>query len=352
MGAGLSGNQKYGYMFYGHREPAWHSLGDVSQEPLGAVQAINRVGGNIRFIKAPSYALIDDRKIATGDYTLTRTPIPSDNEYRFFGYVKEGYQIIQPIEIGELFDQYVGEPVETFGLLGVKENQGQQMFLTWELEGFKVNGSDEVKMYAFLAVGYDGLYGVNLNVVSVRVVCQNTWRMAQSEAERKGMKSKGLGRVWSGRHNSPNIQRDLALWMEHVQDQARTDSMTARDQFQTIANMAVNKDQAYQMLFNIYPDPKPVKKNMPKIIYQEKMETWTKNAEYVQRDRELVMDLFGGNGTAIDATGWGLFNAVTEAENYARMTKKPANKSIMMGSRSETMNRAMSVIYDYATLEK
>jgi len=44
---------------------------------------------------------------------------------------------------------------------------------------------------------------------------------------------------------------------------------------------------------------------------------------------------------------WGLFNSITEYENWGRMTKKPAEYSIVMGNRANTMAKAYNVITSY-----
>lgn len=342
------GHNIFGDRFYGHREKAWHGLGLVTQFDMTAVEVLTALGGGYWFEKAPNYALYNGEYIPTGDFVIIRTETPDDNALRFFGHVTDRYNILQPLRIAEMFDENVGEPVETFGMLG----KGERLFLTWQLESFSVLGNDPIDAFAFLAVGYDAKYGANLSVVSTRVVCQNTWAMAQTEAERERKnKNSNHGRVWSGKHNSPNIERHLGIWMEHLQDQAHSDTKVMREQFETLAKETVSKDEAYKLLFGIYPDKRINLARIPKKLQAEKADAVMKYNEYAQRDRDLVMELFGGAGTEIDNSLWGLFNSVTEYENWGRMTKKPADASIMLGNRSKTMDTAMNVLYQYATVD-
>lgn len=339
----------FGERFYGHRTPAWHNLGFVTQEGLTAQEALAGLGGGYWFDKVPNYTYENDELVFAGDFKIRRSPTPDDAQYRYFGNVTDKYNILQPLEIAEMFDKNVQEPVETLGMLG----KGERLFLTWKLNGYSVNGFTH-DMNAFLAVGYDAKYGATLNVVDTRVVCANTWRMAIAETERKFKKAQsGYGRVWHGKHNSPNIKRDLGIWMEHVQSQAERDSEFIQQQMSKLASTDVSKDEVYKLLFAIYPNEKPLPVNYPEKLRAEKQERIDKLNGYAENDRNLVMQLFGdGVGTGINGENlYDAFNAVTEYEDWGRMTKKSADLSIVMGNRANTKQKAMSVFYEYAVAE-
>lgn len=336
----------FGERFYGHRNKAWHNLGVVTQEGVGAVEALSILGGGYSFEKRPVTVFLNGKETVVNDsYAIVRSATPDDNQERIFNYVTGRYNIIQPLTVCEMFDDFVEEDVETLGMLGI----GEKLFLTWQLPEISVNGNDKIQPYGFIAVGYDGKYGITLNVVQTRVVCQNTWNVAVREAENS--KFENFGKIWQGKHHSPNIERDLGLWMGHVQQSALNQVAKSEKDYAIMADTKMSKDDAIKILFGIYPDPKQIG-NMPEIIKREKSEVHAKKLEYAQNDRELVMNLFEGAGTGIDATAWGLFNAVTEYENWGRMTKKPADQSIVMGNRANTMNKAMSNIMEYALLQK
>ena len=102
------------------------------------------------------------------------------------------------------------------------------------------------------------------------------------------------------------------------------------------------------LLFQIYPDPAPIPENFPDRLRDEKQTKIDKAAELAERDRVMVEGLFGGTGTKITPDGWGLFNCVTEYENYGRNSKKDPEYSILLGERAATMNRAANVIGAWA----
>lgn len=332
----------FGERFYGHRTKAWHQLGLVTEEDMTAVEALTALGGGYWFEKRPVTVSLNGGDQETGDFAIVRSATPDDATERIFGYVTKQYNIIQPLRICELFDENVFQPVETLGMLG----KGEKIFLTWKLPDMDIKG-DILNLYGFIASGYDGKFGASLNLVKTRVVCQNTFSSAVAEAESN--KVQGQGKVWTGKHNSTNIERDLGIWMEYVQERAEFQLAKEKDLFVKMAETPMeDKDTIYNLLFKIYPNPAKLPDYYPDKLRQEKQDKIDEMIEKSERDADMVMSLFNGQGTAIDATAYGLFNSITEMENWARSTKKDASSSIMIGNRSKTMSIALDVIGKYA----
>jgi hypothetical protein len=334
----------FGERFYGHRIPAWHSLGLTTQEDMTAVEALIALGGGYYFEKRPVTVSLNGNDQETGDFAIVRSATPDDATERIFGYVTKQYNIIQPLRICEIFDVSTNQPVETLGMLG----KGEKIFLTWKLPDMNIKG-DILNLYGFVAAGYDGKFGASLNLVKTRVVCQNTFSSAINEAESN--KVQGQGKVWAGKHNSTNIERDLGIWMEHVQIRAEHQIQKEKELFTVMAETPMpitDKNTIYNLLFGIYPNPEKLPEYFPEKLRKEKQEKIDELIEKSERDADAVMSLYNGEGTAIDATAWGLFNAVTEYENWGRSTKKNADSSIMIGNRSKTMSRALDVVGKYS----
>lgn len=330
---------------YSLNEMPWHKHAFVSTKEMGAVEAASVIEG-VFYEKRPVTVFLNGVQQEKKDFAIVRSAIPSHPEERILGFVKKNYNILQPLDICQEFDDNVGAPVETLGFLG----NGEKLFMTWHLPGFDVNG-DEIKLYGFVASGYDGKFGSSLYVVTVRVVCSNTFAMAVTEGETttKEDKKDGRGKVWSGRHNSLNLSRDLGVWMEHVQGRAVSQSTSLASMFAAMANKPiVNTQSLTSLLFKIYPDPKPLPADYPSRIRAEKQEKIDVLAAKAERDRAVISDLFGGQGIEITPDGWGLFNAVTQYENHVRVTKKPSDYSVILGNRSNTMNKAAQVISTWA----
>jgi len=334
----------FGNRFYGNREPAWHKLGFTSDVDRNAQEALG-ILGSYWIEKRPITVYLNETNQEVGDYALVRSPVPDDPKEKIFGYCTKQYTIVQPDMICQLFDDNVkDQPVETLGMLG----HGEKIFLTWTLpQDIDVKG-DKVKTYGFVACGYDGKFGASLSLVTTRVVCQNTFSIAINESESSHSKETGRGRVYTGRHNSSNVARDLGIWMEHIQDNALAKVAEAQECFVKMEETPLdNTESLANLLFNIYPDPKPLPADYPERLRVEKQPLIDELIKKAGEDRMTVENLFNGGGTAINATAWGLFNAVTEMENWARDTRKPAEYSLLLGNRAKTMAHAYGIINDW-----
>jgi hypothetical protein len=323
---------------YLDKEPAWHGLGYVSQKEMGAVEAMGVLEG-VFYEKRPIYIFLNNVQTETDDLAIIRSPIPSDPFEKVVGFCKKGYNVVQPLEICEKFDLGTKSPVETLGFLG---KNGEKLFLTWKMPSFDVQG-DEIKLYGFVACGYDGLFGLSLHIVTVRVVCNNTFTMAIQESE--SSKKDGGGKIWSGRHNTKTIANDLGIWMEHIQERAIQKSNTAANIFNTMAGKALkDKDEVYKLLFQIYPYKDKLPEDYPDQLRGREEDKIEVSIQKSEKDVDAVYKLFNGEGIAIEKNGFGLFNSVTQFENHVRVQKKPVNYSLLFGNRAKTMTRANNVI--------
>lgn len=333
----------FGNRFYGHREPAWHGLGYVTDNDMTANEVLDIVG-RYEFVKRPFYVQMNGQLQESDEFAIVRTVTNDDPIERSFGTVTQWYNIVQPSTIADLFDDNVGRPVETMGMLG----KGEKLFLTWQLPTIDIRG-DEIKMYGLVVSGYDGKYGANLHLTTIRTVCQNTLNIAVREVN----ESVGTGRVWSGRHNSKQVENHLGLWMEHIQVQAEAQAEITKNLFINLDRINIPDEQtAKNLLANIYPTPTAPSDNMPEVLFKEKLQKFETEFAKVEQQRSLAYDLFAGAGTDINDTAYGLLNAVTEFENWAGVIKKPINYSVMFGNRSNNMTRALSVVQEYAMAYK
>jgi hypothetical protein len=334
-------HQIFGQRFYGNRKPAWHGLGITSETDQTAVEALSAIGGGYWFEKRPVTVVLNNKQVETGDWAIVRSPLPDDPEERVFGYTTDRYNLFQPLEAVELFDEKVGEPVETLGML----QRGERMFLTWKMPTFEAVKSDPIDLYGFLALGFDGIMGASLNVVSVRVVCSNTWAAAISEAENTN--ERGKGRIYSGKHTSKNMKYELGEWMGFVQQEAKQKVELTKSFFKTIAKVPLTEEkEVCRLLFSAYPDPIPLAKDayIPDALRRGKEEKIEEKKELATKYRTGIVSLFFGQGTQITPNLYGLFNSTTEYFNYGQMEKKPANVSILMGTRADNMNKMAEVL--------
>ncbi len=332
----------FGNRFYGNREPAWHKLGIVSNKEQSGAEAITSLGGGYWLEKRPVTVTLNNAPTETGDFAIVRSALPDDPEERVFGYTTDRYNILQPLDAVELFDEKVGEPVETLGMLG----KGERLFLTWKMPETEVVKEDVVQWYGFCAIGFDGVMGASLNVVTTRVVCQNTWTAAIAEAMQE--KKSNKGRIYAGKHTSKNMKFELGEWMNHVQTSAKKQVELTNSFFKQLTKVPLTEEkEVYRLLFTAYPDPKPLPEDYPARLRESKEEKLEMEKRLMTQYRDGIFSLFSGNGTAITNDCWGLFNACTEYWNYGQIERKPANLSVLMGQRANRMNQMAETLLKY-----
>jgi len=164
-----------------NNQKAWHGLGTVlPQEFLTSEEVLKYVRLNYNVALAPAYAKIGDIYV----------PIPDTNAtYRMdnnnpFAAVGTKYTIVQNMDAFKFFDSIIesGEAIyETAGVLG----NGERIFLCAKLPNYiTIDGTNDItKMYIVLTLSHDGSGSVKAMLTPIRVVCENTLRMAIGAAK-------------------------------------------------------------------------------------------------------------------------------------------------------------------------
>jgi phage/plasmid-like protein (TIGR03299 family) len=219
--------------------------------------------------------------------------------------VSSKYKIVQPDEILEFFTSLTsdaGFQMETAGCL----YGGKKL---WALaktgKSVKIAGVDEIKPYLLLGTSMDGSMATSAHFTSVRVVCNNTLRMAiGNNGQRAQIKIPHMAAF-----NSDAVKVDLGL------------AADAWDSFiesaQTLTTIKLDREEAIQ------------------IVASEMKNNWLDAdgnsmlpMQMVENSKELkaIMDLYNGQGLGsqlISAknTAWGLVNAVTQYMDHESPSK-------------------------------
>lgn len=320
----------FGERFADARGPAWHELGQVMGTKVPAREAYRRIGHyEVRLAEAVAEG------VSLGKKAILRSPTADDPETRVFGIVSDDYHLITPEDMCALFDEHVGKPVETIGVLGYGEN----MFLSVILPTIDVKG-DEVEFYMLLSNWMNGLRSAELMTTGVRVVCQNTLLAAERVATEK---VKII--------HDKNAKQRMAEWMRDTYAQAETTTKVLKDLFQAMATQRVKDAEARKLFEYAYPMPNPPKRNAPKATMDQRLIWWQENVDLATRRREGAKALFEGMGTGMDlpaakGTLWGAYNAVVETEDYRKgRGGTQIAASAMFGERAAIKRRA----FDFAT---
>lgn len=316
--------------FWSYRQPAWHLLGRVSQEPMGAQEAFSQI--------TPYSVSLRPLQTTTGVLTpyraIVREPVPDDPQEVIFGIVGNDYVLVDPQRVCEIYDDSISQTVETLGAL----DQGRHLFLSTKLPSWEVK-DEELENYLILSCPYDGVTAIQVFISHIRPVCQNTLRAARSSSTE----------VYKIVHGT-QVEVRLQSWMTGLYDRALVRSEFLQAAFGRLADLKISSSMAPTLIESIYPMPKPPVKNAPDEVMEPREKEWEYQKKVAEKNREAVTTLFEGAGTGLDSlatknTGYGLLQAVVEWENYRPTTSDLSRgTSILYGERGRKMEYAFSII--------
>jgi phage/plasmid-like protein (TIGR03299 family) len=307
-------------MMYVGKTP-WHGLGKyVGDSPLTTIEALKQSGLDWRVKKIPIQAAFTHPKtnqplIATTDEFFG---VVRNTDLKILGIVKGDYTTFQNEECFDFMDSVLGEFGKVRWHTAGSLKGGKVVWMLAQLTDleYEVLNGDVVKNYVLLSTTHDGSGCVVAGHTDVRVVCDNTRRLAM-----QGMKGDGSIKIRHKGDMSSKVeeaQRVLGLMTEQVK--------VAKEVNQWLASQKV--DGAYTKAFVDTMFPVKGEKNT--------------RAENVQKDIYALID--GGKGTNIPGvrgTRWGLLNAVTEYTNHHKTYRDMTASS---GSTADE-NRLWSVWY-------
>lgn len=314
----------FGERFLNHRKPAWHRLGLVLEEPISALQAFRKMGAyevNLVDLYTP-----DDVNVEVPYQAIVRSPTADDPHSRMFGIVGEDYVLIRPKEFCRIWDEHVGEPIETIGAL----QDGQTLFISTKLPSFDVGG-DQVDNYLVATSPMTGGEAAEAQVTPVRPVCQNTLILSARMATE----------TYRIVHVEGALER-LASWLSEIQTHALDRAEVIKEVFALLAAHRVSRYQEGKVLEKSYPLPTPPHLNAPEEVIKVRQERFEYICQGQKLRRTAAKELFHGQGQgsdhpAADGTAWGLYNAVVELEDYRRgRGPESISELALYGTRAKT----------------
>lgn len=256
----------YQEKFVSYKEPAWHQLGHVCEEPLSAMEA---------YLLAKPFTVDKQALQTVGGLPVSHMAIVRDNQ-EILGIVGKDYGLITPASFVEQWDQKVGAPIETYGVLG----NGDTVFVTTKLPNYEVKG-DEVENYILALSPMNGREAASIRISPVRVVCQNTLIAAKRRSTE----------VYKIMHDAKAVER-FGGWLESVWGKAKMKAETLRDAFEILASAQVRGSEVPDLVNQIYEAP-----TKPDTDDLQTLATWDRKTKQVQAIQEKVYNLFEGKGT-------------------------------------------------------
>lgn len=243
------------------------------------------------------------------------------------GLVTNRYKIVQCRDVMEFFKKIIdlgGFQMETVGSLygGAK---------IWALakinDGVNIVGLDRVVPYLMLGTSFDGTMATTATFTAVRVVCNNTIRMAVAEADE--METAGRSGVVKVPHSMTfdpeNVRKQMGIhttlweqWVAKAQHMA-TLKLSGEDADEILVQILAKNEDA---------DPADIRESK---AYQS------------------IMRLFAGQAIGSELTGgrtrWQLLNAVTEyVDHHAGVKQEARLRSAWFGSAADIKNKAQELL--------
>jgi len=337
----------FGERFYSLRKPAWHNLGIVAEQEAGAIETLKVLGEPVITVEPLTVTLPNGTaQELTKQRVILRHPTDDDDAYVPFGIVGSEYQLVTAADVCTVWDEFVGQPVETMGFL----KRGSTFFITSKLPSVDVKG-DEVEMYLGAVAPNDGQRAASTEVWPLRVVCANTLAWAQNEAISSYRVS----------HDSGAKVR-MGEWLADIYQEAQMTTEVLREAFSILAGVTAEESAIDTVLKAAYPEPKPLRQNAPRDVMERRLKDWTYLRDASVRYRTSARELFDGAGKGSDSdaargTLWGVYNAVVETEDYrkgwmaggADAEAARVAEATMFGIRAEAKVRAYEAAKELAT---
>lgn len=296
--------------FYSLREAGWHKLGQVVDKPLTDPGILNAAGLDWSADMVPLYR--SDMEPIASHLAIVRSDTKAT-----LGIVGSGYKPLQNSDLLAFFRDVAGSAdmtLETAGALGA----GEVVWALARIPGMVLQkGDDKSQGYLLIRNNHDGQSSVRVTPTMIRVVCQNTMAMAQSE-EFKRRKAHGRNTLSGGysiRHTS-GMQVALA---DIADAYARTmkDYEATRAAFSALTSKPLSS-AAFDRL-------------MASVFAQEAGASEGKRAQTIAKGREdsirtiLASATCNVPGTA--GTVWAGLNAITEWIDHEARTRGGENDS-------------------------
>jgi phage/plasmid-like protein (TIGR03299 family) len=264
----------------------WHRLPEakVLDGLMTSVEVLREAGIDWRVEKCPLQII--DEAWRTAD-EVPSFALVRDKDRRVLGAAGTRYTVVQNETLAEIGEALMkaGARWETAGSL----NGGRRvwMLLSLESDGEVVEG-DKVKSYILLSNAHDGYRTVDIALTTVRVVCNNSFRLAMGGA--------GAG-TFKFRHTSQVEERLAQAGDILLHARERFDEFVA--QSKKMAELKLNEQEQIDFLLEalgISKDPKEHKGLMLKKLEQAK--------ECLRAERAAAAE-------GVEDSGWTAFNAVT-----------------------------------------
>lgn len=306
-------NKKGDKVSFASTQPAWHGLGQIVKEAMTSKQAIELGGLDYQVIKKPIFTEVGGQKIEVPDNFVT---LRNDTN-EALGVVGNRYEIVQNADAFCFFDAIVGQGqaiFETAGALG----KGERIFITAKMPKYiRIEGTDDVtEVYVILTNTHDGSGSVIAAITPIRIVCQNTLRMALGNT---------INKV-SIRHTK-NVESNL-MEAHKLLKISNTYITKMHEAVNALSLKKVSDKQVVDLVNKLFPST-------------------SENTTRIDNIRNEVMNSYytGVGQEKIKGTAWGVINGITHYTSHGKSYHSAESKFdnlIMDGTSSKLVDKALA----------
>jgi phage/plasmid-like protein (TIGR03299 family) len=330
MSANIYENELTGQAsFFTVKEPAWHRLGKVLDEPITAQRAIVEAGLDFEVEKQKLF--LEDGTQAKGAFVTMRM-----DTNKQLGIVGSRYTVLQNKDAFGFFDAVVDADeaiYETAGVLG----KGEKIWIMAKMpERFSVVGTgsdDEVETFVVLMNSHDMSTPIIAFTTHVRVVCSNTLNAALANTVRK----------ISIRHTA-SAEEQLSTAHEIL---GITNQLTSEMKliWGEMAKKEITDKFIDEFLEDLLPVPEPSDDDD-----EEKAKRTPRVLRYRTEIKQSFVQAAGQDMPGVRDTAWGLYNGTTfwidHIKNYRNGDSGRLNAT-WLGTGADLRQKAFDKIVEY-----
>ena len=280
-------------------ETPWHKLGTVTDSVLTANDALVQaeLDWEVRLEE-----LFYSKKNKFGDYVETgvitdKFGVVRSSDESCLGVVGKRYTPIQNRDAFTFMDNIVDSGEAKYETAGSLYN-GKHIWILMNLnnvEGIEQVDGDNIVPYVLLTNSHDGSSALKVITTPVRVVCQNTLRLALSGAPQ------GFSvRHTSGISNKVDYARSaLGLVVKYYSN--------FQQEVEKMINTQVSDDKFMEIVARVFPKPSDEEMEKPRIASNYKHKIANIESNYV--------------GELHSGTAWGVLNAFNSYELWQKKTR-------------------------------
>lgn len=348
--------------FIGYQKDAWHKLGTVIQEQIGAVEALKRLTGTERieyreFPLVPMLTTVDldgasslihpnywdaDSVMGSGQKAIYQFD-GNGNPLGLVAVVNEKWELVTPDQAAYAWDGAMAELeatgyaqnafIETMGFLS-KGKVADRFWIATKQQPLEVRG-DRIELYVTTYISMSQDSTINVNLTPVRVVCANTWRASEFTKHGKIKIMHSEHAVGQLRGAIQNAYLGLPEGIQGLQDW-----------LEALADTRVSTADVQALAEYVYVLPtEPSKNTWGKMSHESKIIEWERQSAVIKAKRTALLEGFSGGQIGFDTTPGELhgtaylaFQGVTEIASHH--TGRNILRGQLEGTRADEVARA------------